>query len=61
MANARQEVKEAADVITASNKEDGLVPVIENYFLHKEIVTVYSFAAHSNRKYTALSGNREIS
>lgn len=33
MANAQPEVKEAADVITLSNDEDGLVPIIEKYFL----------------------------
>ena len=33
MANAQPEVKEAADVITLSNNEDGLVPIIEKYFL----------------------------
>ena len=33
MSNAKDVVKEAADVITGSNDEDGLVPVIEKYFL----------------------------
>ncbi|MGN1084023.1 MAG: Cof-type HAD-IIB family hydrolase [Lachnospiraceae bacterium] len=33
MANAQQEVKDAADMITLSNDEDGLVPVIMTYFL----------------------------
>lgn len=32
MANAKDVVKEAADVITGSNDEDGLVPIIEEYF-----------------------------
>lgn len=32
MANAQDAVKEAADVITLSNDEDGLVPIIEKYF-----------------------------
>ena len=35
MANAQPEVKEAADIITLSNDEDGLVPVICTYFLDK--------------------------
>lgn len=34
MGNAQPEVKEAADVITRSNDEDGLVPIIEKYFLN---------------------------
>lgn len=34
MANAQQEVKDAADVITLSNDDDGLVPVIATYFLN---------------------------
>lgn len=33
MANAQKLVKEIADEITLSNDEDGLVPVIEKYFL----------------------------
>lgn len=33
MANAKDVVKEAADVVTGSNDEDGLVPIIEKYFL----------------------------
>lgn len=33
MANAQAAVKEAADEITLSNDEDGLVPVIEKYFM----------------------------
>lgn len=33
MQNAKEEVKQAADVITGSNDEDGLVPIIEEYFL----------------------------
>lgn len=33
MANAKDVVKEAADVITGSNDEDGLVPVIEKYVM----------------------------
>lgn len=33
MGNAQQAVKEAADVITGTNDEDGLVPIIEKYFL----------------------------
>lgn len=32
MANAQQGVKDAADVITLSNDEDGLVPIIDKYF-----------------------------
>lgn len=32
MGNAQQVVKDAADVITLSNDEDGIVPVIEKYF-----------------------------
>ncbi len=32
MANAQPEVKEAADIVTLSNDEDGLIPVIEKYF-----------------------------
>lgn len=32
MGNAQQEVKDAADYITASNDEDGLVQVIEEFF-----------------------------
>ncbi|MDD6036474.1 MAG: Cof-type HAD-IIB family hydrolase [Lachnospiraceae bacterium] len=35
MENAQREVKEAADVITISNDEDGLVPVIVTYFLNE--------------------------
>lgn len=31
MANAQQEVKEAADYITASNDEDGLIQVIDKF------------------------------
>lgn len=34
MGNAQQPVKEAADVITGTNDEDGLVPVIEKYILN---------------------------
>lgn len=34
MSNAKEEVKEAADIITGSNDEDGLVPIIEKYFLN---------------------------
>ncbi len=33
MANAQPVVKQAADVITKSNDEDGLVPIIEQYLL----------------------------
>ena len=33
MGNAQQAVKDAADVVTLSNDEDGLVPVIERYIL----------------------------
>lgn len=33
MGNARQEVKEAADYVTASNDEDGLVQVIDRFLL----------------------------
>lgn len=33
MGNAQKEVKESADVITLTNDEDGLVPIIEKYFL----------------------------
>lgn len=36
MANAQMEVREAADIITLSNDEDGLVPVICTYFLDAE-------------------------
>ena len=36
MANAQLEVREAADIITLSNDEDGLVPVICTYFLDAE-------------------------
>ena len=32
MANAQQPLKDAADMITLSNDEDGLVPVIETFF-----------------------------
>ncbi len=32
MANAQPEVKAAADIVTRSNDEDGLIPVIEKYF-----------------------------
>jgi len=35
MANAQTVVKEAADVVTLSNDEDGLVPIINKYFLNK--------------------------
>lgn len=34
MANAQPEVKAAADVITLSNDENGLVPIIATYFLN---------------------------
>lgn len=34
MANAREEVKEVADFITKSNDEDGLVTVIEKWFMN---------------------------
>lgn len=34
MANAQPEVKEAADIVTLSNDDDGLVPVIKTYFLN---------------------------
>lgn len=34
MANAKDAVKAAADVVTGSNDEDGLVPIIEKYFLN---------------------------
>jgi len=34
MGNAQQAVKDAADVITLSNDEDGIVPVIEKYVLN---------------------------
>lgn len=37
MANAKEEVKQAADVVTLSNDEDGLVPIIENYILGRSI------------------------
>ncbi len=33
MANAQEVVKEAADIVTASNDEDGLVPIIDKYIL----------------------------
>lgn len=33
MENAKEVVKEAADVIAGSNDEDGLVPIIEKYFV----------------------------
>ena len=33
MENAKEVVKQAADVVTASNDKDGLVPVIERLFL----------------------------
>lgn len=39
MANAQLEVKEAADVITLSNDDDGLIPVICTYFLKDEDFT----------------------
>lgn len=38
MGNAKQEVKEAADYITASNDEDGLVEVIDKFILKKKLV-----------------------
>lgn len=34
MANAQPEVKEAADVVTLSNDEDGVAEVIERYILN---------------------------
>ena len=34
MANAQTEVKEAADVVTLSNDEDGVAEVIERYILN---------------------------
>ena len=33
MGNAQQVVKDAADVITLTNDEDGIIPIIEKYFL----------------------------
>ncbi len=33
MENARDKVKEKADIITKSNDEDGLIPIIEQYFI----------------------------
>ena len=36
MGNAQQSVKAAADVVTGSNDEDGLVPVIERYILGRD-------------------------
>ena len=33
MADARDEVKEAADFVTGSNEEDGLVQVIDTFIL----------------------------
>ena len=36
MGNAKQAVKDVADVITLSNDENGLIPIIERYFLRKE-------------------------
>ena len=36
MGNAQQEVKDAADVVTLSNDEDGLVPIIERYILRQD-------------------------
>ena len=33
MGNAQQAVKDEADVVTLSNDEDGLVPVIRRYIL----------------------------
>lgn len=34
MGNAQQEVKEAADVVTLSNDDDGLIPIIDKYILN---------------------------
>ena len=34
MGNAQPEVKDAADVVTRSNDEDGLIPIIEQYILN---------------------------
>lgn len=36
MGNAQPQVKNAADVVTLTNDEDGLVPVIERYILGRE-------------------------
>lgn len=36
MANAQTAVKEAADYITLSNDEDGVLHVIENFFIVSE-------------------------
>ena len=33
MGNAQQAVKDAADIVTLTNDEDGIVPVIEKYIL----------------------------
>lgn len=33
MGNAQQEVKRAADIVTLTNDEDGLIPIIERYIL----------------------------
>lgn len=35
MGNAQKPVKEAADVVTLTNDEDGLVPIIEQYILNQ--------------------------
>ena len=35
MANATENVKQAADVITASNEEDGVAKVINDYVLNE--------------------------
>ena len=36
MGNAQPVVKEAADIVTGTNDEDGLVPVIEKFILNRE-------------------------
>ena len=36
MGNAQPEVKAAADVVTLTNDEDGIVPIIEKYILHAD-------------------------
>ena len=36
MGNAQEEVKEAADYVTASNDEDGIVEVIRKFMTHQK-------------------------
>lgn len=50
MGNAQPEVKEAADYITATNDEDGLIQVIDRFILHRQEPDSESKCAEADRK-----------